>query len=266
MQLRTNRLKEKHRTGQPVLGTWLMLLRNPECIAQLSDAGYDYLRLDMEHTQISLEKVALLAAVARAQEIELQVRVPSNERRWIEAVLDAGVWNLVIPQIETADQARRVVEYALHGPTGARGTFEPGPQNDYVREELMPDELGHANANVQITVMLESKRAFDNIEEIVAVEGIDAFTTGRADLAQDLDIYTSYSKASQLDPYEKRLLEVVSAAGKIPASGAWDAEELHRKLDAGYREIFINTDTTFIRQEFVAFRQALANAGENHAR
>lgn len=262
MPIRTNKYKAALARGDLQIGTWVMMLRNPEAFALLDRCGVHMGRLDMEHTPISIETVADIAMVARALGVSLSVRLPNGSREWVARALDAGVWNIVIPQVETVDYARSIVEVARHAPMGSRGTFEPGPQNDYTPAEDMDDELGSINAGVHITILLESAKAFENMEGLLAVPGIDAYGTGPADLAQDLGIYGAPSHAPTTHGHELSLLEAARRHGKIAETCAWSPRELDEKIALGFRSVIYQTDTGILREDcgaaLNAVRQDLA--------
>ncbi len=128
-----------------------------------------------------------MAALARALNFPLVVRPPEGNREWITRLLDAGVWNLHIPQVETAEQAEAVVAATRYMPLGSRGMYGSGPHTGY-RARPPAEHMASANARVHVTAMLESKQAFDHLDEIAAVPGIDALTIGPTDLSQDLGV------------------------------------------------------------------------------
>src|SRR5204862_1730692 len=107
------------------------LVRNPAVLTLLQAAGLDYARVDMEHSSPSIETVANMAALARALEFPIVVRPPEGSREWITRLLDAGVWGLHVPQVDTPEIAREVVQAARYAPLGMRGMSGLGPPNDF---------------------------------------------------------------------------------------------------------------------------------------
>ncbi len=250
MPVRPNPMQAALAAGEPRIGTWLMMVWNPSVMTLMKSVGLDFVRVDLEHTPISLESVAALAAVGRALDLPVLARPPSSDRDWITRLLDAGVWGLHVPQVETAEQAEQIVRAARHAPLGARGTFEPGPQNDYTEPSEPTGSLAFLNEQVHITVMLETVEAFRNIEEIAAVPGIDALSMGPADLAQDLGVYDTPDEASAVEPYKTQLLEVAARHGKQVEMGAWSPEEAEYWIGRGVQVITYLTDTTVLRAGF----------------
>ena len=104
-----NAYRARAERGEIQIGTWITMIRTPSVLALLQAAGLDYARLDTEHSAFSIETVADMAALARALDFPLVVRPPEGNREWITRLLDAGVWNLHVPQVETAEQAAAIV-------------------------------------------------------------------------------------------------------------------------------------------------------------
>jgi 2-keto-3-deoxy-L-rhamnonate aldolase RhmA len=138
--------------GEVQLGTWVNMIRTPSVLTLLKAAGLDFARVDMDHSPFSIETVADMATLSRALNFPMVVRPPHGNREWIT-------------------------------PLGERGMAGFGPHTEYRR--LSPAEhMASANACVLVTIMLESKQAFDRLDEIAATPGIDAMTIGPTDLAQ----------------------------------------------------------------------------------
>jgi len=110
--LRSNPLRAGLKHGRVQIGTWINLARNPAILTLLQAAGLDYARVDMEHSSPSIETVADMAVLSRALDFPLIVRPPEGNREWITRLLDAGVWGLHIPQVDTPEIARRVADAA----------------------------------------------------------------------------------------------------------------------------------------------------------
>ncbi|QEX23381.1 2,4-dihydroxyhept-2-ene-1,7-dioic acid aldolase [Hypericibacter adhaerens] len=250
MPVKPNAFASRLAKGDALVGTWVMLARNPAVLPMLKSTGLDFAKVDMEHTPISLEAVADMAMVARGLDFPLVVRPPEGSRVWITRLLDAGVWNLYIPQIHNPDMMRDIVTAARHAPLGNRGTFEPGPQNDYTLPDEATGDLGFLNGQVHLTVMLESIEAFRNLDDIVSIEGVDAFGMGPADLAQELGIYGTPREAGVIEEYKERLAEAVLKQGKVLEMGTWSLEEGRHWVERGARIITYKTDTTALRDVF----------------
>src|SRR5689334_24802852 len=158
-----NAYRARSERGEVQIGTWITMIRTPSVLTLLQSAGLDYARLDLEHSAFSIETVADMATLARALDFPLVVRPPEGNREWITRLLDAGVWNLHIPQIDTPEQAAEVAACTRYAPLGERGMYGFGPHTMY--QTLVPAEhMATANARVHVTAMLESQQAFERLD------------------------------------------------------------------------------------------------------
>jgi 2-keto-3-deoxy-L-rhamnonate aldolase RhmA len=250
MAIKTNPMKAALAAGRVQIGTWINLVRNPAVLTLLQAAGLDYARLDMEHSSPSIETVADMASLARALEFPLVVRPPAGNREWITRLLDAGVWGLHIPQVDTPEVAREVVEAARYGPIGARGMAGLGPHNDFAPSGDLLADQAFLNSQVHVTIMLESAAAFRFLDEIVGTPGVDAVTLGPSDLAQDLGVLGTAAQGRVLDEHRERLLAAAARHGKDVAMLVQTLEEAERWIAAGVKIIAYASDAAVLRSGF----------------
>ena len=114
--------------GEVQFGTWVNMLRNPSILPLLKAAGLDFARVDMEHSSPSMETIADMALLSRAIDFPIVVRPPDANREWITRLLDAGVWNIHCPQVDTAEQAAEIVAASRYTPMGSRGMGGGAPR------------------------------------------------------------------------------------------------------------------------------------------
>ncbi|MCI0547914.1 MAG: aldolase/citrate lyase family protein [Candidatus Rokubacteria bacterium] len=214
--MRENAYRVRAERGEVQIGTWITMIRTPAVLTLLQAAGLDFARVDMEHSPFSMETVADMATLARALDFPLVVRPPEGNREWITRLLDAGVWNLHVPQVDTPEQAAAVARCCRYAPEGERGMYGFGPHTGY--QSFPPAEhMTTANARVHVTIMLETKEAFDRLDEIAAVPGIDALTIGPTDLAQNLGVLGTPAQRGVLGEHRRRLVEAARKHGKAVA-------------------------------------------------
>jgi 2-keto-3-deoxy-L-rhamnonate aldolase RhmA len=252
MTIKTNPLHSAHSSGRAQIGTWINLTRNPAILTLLKSAGLDYARLDMQHSSPSIETVADMAVLARALDFPLVVRPPEGNREWITRLLDVGVWGLHVPQVDTPEIAYQVAQAARYAPVGARGHAGVGPGTDFDGDSSPADRLSHLNAQVHVTVMLETADAFNHVEEIVSVEGIDAVTLGPSDLSIDLGVYGTPRQNAVLDDYRQRLIAAARAHGKQVAMLVDTVAEAQRWIEAGVQLIAYSSDVAILRSGYAA--------------
>src|SRR5712692_3145640 len=235
--------------GEVQIGTWVTMIRTPAVLTLLKAAGLDFARIDMEHSPFSMETVADMAVLARALDFPMVVRPPEGNREWITRLLDAGVWNLHVPQVDTPEQAREVAACSRYAPLGERGMYGFGPHTEY--RTLPPGEhMAAANARVHVTAMLETKRAFDRLGEIASVPGIDALTIGPTDLAQDLGVLGTPAQKPVLDEHRRRLAEAARKHGKAVSMAIDSVEGVREMIALGATIVNYSSDTAVLRSGY----------------
>jgi len=176
-----NGLREKLLRGERLLGT-IVSVASPQVSELLAQAGFDWLFIDAEHGL--LEASAIQDLIRAAGATPCLVRVPSLDEVAIKQVLDAGAEGIIVPQVNSADAAKRAVAYAKYPPLGQRGVGIARAQG-YGFE--LDDYLARANERITVVVQAEHIEAVANIEDIAVTPGVDAVFVGPYDLAASLD-------------------------------------------------------------------------------
>jgi 4-hydroxy-2-oxoheptanedioate aldolase len=247
-------LQARWRDGGTALGLWLSL-RDP-LIAEIGcTTGYDYVCIDMQHGMHDFtDAVAALQAMARGTATPL-VRVPWNEQGIIGRVLDAGALGVIIPMVNTPEEAERAVASCRYAPTGARSI---GPLRATVAYGA--DYVAGANDRVACIPMIETKEAIERIDDILAVPGIDAAYVGPADLSLSYGLTPGMDNPSEV--FSSALDAVIAACGRhgvVPGihSSAALADKRHA---AGFRMITVGSDVgammAGVRRDIETARQA----------
>ncbi len=257
MPVHANPLRAALAAGRVQVGTWINLVRNPAILTLLKSAGLDYARVDMEHSSPSIETVADMAVLARALDFPLVVRPPDGNREWITRLLDVGVWGLHVPQVDTPEIAYAVARAARYAPAGARGMAGLSAGTDFDADLSPADRLAYLNEQVHVTIMLETREAFSHLDEILAVDGIDAVTLGPTDLAQDLGVFGTPGQAAALDEHRQRMIAAAQAHGKAVAMLVDTVEQAQRWIDAGVRLIAYSSDVGILRDGYATAVQRL---------
>ena len=203
-------LRSKWNSGQSTVGAWLSLASDvsAELVAR---EGFDYVCVDMQHGAVDYT-----ASVSMFQAIELGgsipiARVPWNEPAIIGRVLDAGASGVIVPMVNSADEARAVVRACRYAPLGARSY---GPTVVGMRR---PDYVAWSADHVAVIVMIETAEAVANVEEIVAVPGVDAVYVGPADLSLTLGLLPRNNDGVvAFDAALSRVVDACCHAGVVP--------------------------------------------------
>ncbi len=177
--MRTNRVKQNLRAGRPSFGTWLSLgdLFATRVLARMN---FDWLTLDLEHSAIDWSQAAMIfAAVADAGGVPL-ARVPKGNHDYIKRVLDAGAWGIVVPMVDTVEQAKIAIAAAKYPPTGNRSLG--GGMHALNFGTSSGDYFRGANDEILVVLQTESPRGIANAEEIYSLPGVDAIFVGPVDL------------------------------------------------------------------------------------
>ncbi len=238
--------------GERLIGT-LVSLPSPEIAELLAEIGFDWLFIDAEHGPMDCERIqGLLQAIGGR--CAALVRVPSGEEVWIKQALDVGASGVIVPQVNSAEQAARVVQLCKYPPLGTRGV---GIARAHRYGLAFADYVAGANDSVAVVVQAEHIEAVRGIEAIVAVAGIDAVLIGPYDLSASL------GKPGQItDPEVRAAIGAVrhaclSAGVRLGIFGV-SAASVRPYLDEGYTLITVGVDTVFLTQ---AARATLSELG-----
>jgi 4-hydroxy-2-oxoheptanedioate aldolase len=246
-------LPELWRSGGTALGAWISL-REPLLAEVAASTGYDYVCVDMQHGLADYEQtVSLLHAVARTPAVPI-VRVPWNEQGIIGRVLDAGALGVIIPMVNSAEEARRAVAACRYAPVGARSF---GPLGAGIRHGT--SYFGSANESVACIPMIETRQAVEGIDEILAVPGIDAVYVGPADLSLTYGLPPAMDNPG--DPFDAALTTIVDAChrhGVVPGIHT-NAALAGKRHKAGFRMMTVGSDMQAVMQ---ALRVDLKTARE----
>ncbi|MFO1325820.1 MAG: aldolase/citrate lyase family protein [Rubrivivax sp.] len=174
----------KRAGSQPPLGTWLVSA-SPLMAEAAGHAGFDWAVIDMEHGPLDMgDVVHLLQAVAGTRLVPI-VRVPWNDTVTIKRVLDAGATTLLVPFVQTADEAAAAVAATRYPPQGVRGMAGMSRAAHF---GTLADHFGTANRRLSVIVQIESADALGRLESIAAVDGVDALFMGPADLSASMGL------------------------------------------------------------------------------
>ena len=177
--MKTNPVKQKLRQGEPTFGTWLSL-GSLHATRVLARSGFDWLTLDMEHAPFDWNQAAMIfAAVADAGCVPL-ARVPEGDHYCIKRVLDAGAWGIVVPMVDTVQQARVAIAAAKYPPVGNRSVG--GGMHALNFDASAGDYYERANDEILVVLQTESPTGVTNGEAIYSLPGCDAIFIGPNDL------------------------------------------------------------------------------------
>ncbi len=177
--MKTNRVKQKLRAGEATFGTWISL-GNLHATRVLARMGFDWLTVDIEHSPFDWSQAAVLfAAIADGGCVPL-ARVPEGSHAYIKRALDAGAWGIVVPMVNTEQEAQRAIRAAKYPPEGNRSAG--GGMHSLNFAASVGEYYERANEEIVVILQTESPRGIANAEAIYGLEGFDAVFVGPVDL------------------------------------------------------------------------------------
>jgi 4-hydroxy-2-oxoheptanedioate aldolase len=222
------------------LGGWLTVSSSVSAEI-MAHAGFDWVCVDMQHGLIDYsEMVHMLQGISSTETVPL-VRVPRNEPGIIGKSLDAGAWGIIVPMVNTRDEAEAAVAACRYAPVGIR-SYGPVRANYYAGF----DYFSRANGEVACIVMVETQMAVENVEEIVSVPGIDAVYIGPADLSITLGLAPAPDHDDRIfTDALGRVLDACHRHGVVPGI-AGNADTAGKRLEQGFRFVEVASDARLL--------------------
>ena len=257
MLTKANRFRQLLADGKIPVGHMLYEFNTRGMAWMLQEAGVDFAMIDMEHGPFSLGDVADLTAWFGATTVAPLVRIPEVQYHFIARALDAGVLGVMAPNVESAEQARELVEAAKYSPLGKRRLYFGGPAGNYypVPVEKFQPYMDECNSNTSVICMIESPIGMENLEQIAATPGVDALWVGYADLSAAMGIAGEFHHAYFIAAM-KRVVEVAHKHNLAAAIQPGSPEQLREWLDMGFNAISYGADSYTYKD---ALSQAIAD-------
>ncbi|WP_421956387.1 4-hydroxy-2-oxoheptanedioate aldolase [Polaromonas sp.] len=242
MQIPVNAFKQALQAGETKIGLWVGLA-DPYVAEALAGTGFDWLLIDGEHAPNDVRRILAQLQSVATYPVHPVVRPVIGDVALIKQVLDIGAQTILIPMVETAEQARKMVDATRYPPSGIRGVGSALARSS--RWNQIPDYLHRADAQMCVLLQVESKTGLDNLEAITSVEGVDGVFFGPADLAASLG---HLGNPGHPDVQRAILdgIRAVRALGKAPGILSADPVLARKALDAGAQFVAVGVDTTLL--------------------
>lgn len=246
-----NPFKAALASGQPQIGLW-MGLASPYLAELVAGAGFDWLVVDSEHSPNDLRSITQTLAILAGRPSAAVVRVPDDADWMIKQVLDAGVQNLVVPMVDSADQARRIVAATRYPPNGRRGVGAAlARASDFGRNR---DYMATADANICLLLQVENRAGLAALDEILNLDGVDGVFIGPADLAADMG-YGANAAAPEVQATIDAALIRIRATGKTAGILTSDSKLAQHYIDIGANFIGVGNDVAVFVNALSALRR-----------
>lgn len=241
-----NQVKKKLKEGILSVGSWIQIGFDSTVAEILSEVGFDWLAIDCEHTSSDIAEVAALVNSVSGKACEPFVRVKANDTLSIRRALDAGATGVIVPLVNSANEAAQAVAAAKFPPAGIRG-FAFTKANAY--GEQFDEYTRTANEEILVIVMIETREAVEHIDSILQVEGVDGVFIGPYDMSG------SYGIPGQVDsPIVREACKTVvtacTSAGKVAGLHIVTPTEtaVMSALSDGFTLLALGMDMVFLQQ------------------
>ena len=236
-----NPAKARLEAGELAIGIGLRQSRHVEIGKAMKSAGYDWVFIDMEHGAMDVDMATQISVAAQDAGVAPIVRVPGFEHYHATRVLDGGALGIVIPHVDDAETAARMVSNCRYPPDGARSMAGGLPQLNFASHPIA-DTARAINDATLVVVMIETETAVANADAIAAVPGVDALLIGTNDLCLDMGIPGQYDHSRVHDAYTN-VITACQAHGKHAGmGGVYDPTLMATYIGMGMRLIIAGSD------------------------
>jgi 4-hydroxy-2-oxoheptanedioate aldolase len=244
--MRANHVRRRLEAGEPSIGTWLSI-PSPEAAEFLGKLPFDWLTVDAEHNPVDIQTLARMFSAIGAGGTAPMVRIPWNTPENFKRVLDAGAWGIVVPMVNSREEAEQAVEATRYYPLGNRSvgggrhalSFDTGGKTYYE----------NANDNILLIIQIEHIDGVNNIDEIMSVPGIDACFIGPNDLAASMGLGLGVSLESDIPELVdaiKTIREGCVRNGVAPGIHCSGPEGINQRVAEGFQYCAMASEMKFM--------------------
>ncbi len=233
--MRRNHVRRRLRAGEPSIGTWLSL-PSPEAAEYVSTIGFDWLVVDAEHNPVDIRTLNQMFVAMAHSPTAPMVRIPWNTPEHFKRVLDVGAWGVVVPMVNSREEAERAVEAARYPTLGNRSVG--GGRHGISFGAAAEDYFSAANDEVLLVLQIEHIRGVEHADEILSVPGVDACFIGPNDLAASMGIGLGVSLECEEPSLVDAIRHVRDTArkyGVAPGVHCSDAPAVNRRINEGFQ-------------------------------
>jgi 4-hydroxy-2-oxoheptanedioate aldolase len=258
--MKSNPVKQTLKAGKPAFGTWLSLgdLFATRVLARLNFA---WLTLDLEHSAIDWSQAAtIFAAIADAGGVPL-ARVPKGNHDYIKRVLDAGAWGIVVPMVDTVEQAQIAIRAAKYPPTGNRSLG--GGMHSMNFGATSADYYKRANDEILVVLQTESPTGVANAEAIYSLPGVDAIFVGPVDLRAQMRAPDGKEATDEeFEAMLQRVIAIGKKTGTPTGMHVMDPKTALHRAEQGMQFIAIGSDLRLMTEKAVETLKAIGQEGD----
>jgi 2-keto-3-deoxy-L-rhamnonate aldolase RhmA len=240
MTMHINRVKQALKRGESAFGCSVLQLRSLDAVRAIAASGLDWVFLDAEHGPFDLETLHDLMRVAVPAGLCPIVRVADLQYQLVARALDSGAQGVLLPRVESPELLEQAVSWTRYPPIGVRGYGLGGPHLGYERVS-MADAIAHMNEHVMVVLQIETRRALERLDELLAVPHIDAVLVGPADLSIALGVPGQFDHPEFVAAVE-RVRDRCNELGIAPGMHMRSLDMARTWLPRGLRFVSCNND------------------------
>ncbi len=253
--MRTNPVKTRLADGETVFGTMIFEFLSPGLPRMLANSGADFVFYDLEHSGFTVEEMKTQFALCAGVGVIPLARPPGKDYQFTSRLLDVGAFGMLYQMVESAEEAEELVRWNRYPPAGVRGAIFGGAHDDYTGGDIA-DKVEAAMGRTFTTVLIETQAGLENIDAIMAVDGIDAAHLGHADMSLSMGIPGQFDHPD-LQRAVDTIADTASRHGKVAATLAPTPEWGHDFMERGYRMISYSYDMALVTDALSAGINAL---------
>ncbi|MBT6052265.1 MAG: 2,4-dihydroxyhept-2-ene-1,7-dioic acid aldolase [Candidatus Scalindua sp.] len=238
-------LKQKLSSNEITIGSWITL-GNASVAEIMTKAGFDWLTVDMEHSAITLYQAQQLIQVIELSGVAPLVRIGENDSTLIKRVMDAGAHGVIVPMVNTKEDAVKAVNAVKYPPVGQRGVGLARAQGYGLEFEKYREWV---NTESVVIVQIEHIEAVNNLDDILGTKDVDGFIVGPYDLSASLGIPGEFDNPQVVEAL-LRIKQIADGHGVVPGFHVIppDIEEVSKIINKGYRFVGFSLDEMILGQ------------------
>ena len=240
-----NMARQKLDAGELAVGLGVRQGRTSDTAMVAKSCGFDWLFIDMEHNSMDLDAAAQMCVAALPTGVTPIVRVPGPESFHATRILDAGAMGVIVPHVDTPEQARQIADICKFPPLGKRSVPGSMPQLGYAAYS-QEDCCRLLNESTLIVVMLETEEAIEAADEIAAIDGIDVLLIGTSDLSADMGIHGLFDHPRIRAAYERVIAACRKHGKHAGMGGIYSPPIMEKYVGLGARFLLGGSDLSLL--------------------
>jgi 2-keto-3-deoxy-L-rhamnonate aldolase RhmA len=254
-------MKQRLDANELILCLSISQARTVDIPMMAAACGFDAIYVDLEHTATSLETTSMLCAAAVGFGLIPLVRVPSHDHEYMTRVIDTGAMGVIVPHVDTREEAEHIVDTCKFPPLGHRSISGPNPVTRY-RPMTVTENVEYLNQQTILAAMLETPAAIERADEIASVPGLDMLLVGSHDLTAEMGILGQFGHERFTQAMQMAAAACRKHAKVLGIAGIRDLDMLGDLVALGLRFISAGTDAGFFMEAARAHAERLRRIRE----